>query len=741
MRAEGPAANATLSEARSGRPVIRERRGHQRTMPLTTLLAVAVLTVPLTAIAAGAPGVSVSPATAAPGQVVRVDGVNFPGNAGGQILFDAAASGMPKYRTSKAGLFKVSFTVPATASDGLHVVTAEGATSRNGKASSVSVSVSVNLLVAELSATPPSETASPTDPLLPTAAPPTPAPAATSTPEDVQPGFPIRGAFYYPWFPEAWSQQGMNPFTKYHPTLGYYDSSSTSVIQQHVAAMQYAQIDVGISSWWGQGSRTDTRMPTMLAATAGSSFRWAAYYEAEGSGDPSVAALAVDLAYLRDRYGSDPNYLRIGGRFVVFVYASGLDACPMVDRWTEANAGINAYLVLKVFSGYRLCANQPAGWHQYAPARPADTQPGYSYTISPGFDKANESTARLVRDETRWNQNVRDMVVSNAPFQLVTTFNEWGEGSSVESADEFATSSGFGAYLDALHYDGKGDGSSPTSAPSAPASTPPESGDPVLLAAGDVAGCSSSGDEATATLLGRLAGTIITVGDNAYDSGTPTEFSSCFGASWGPYKARIRPGIGNHEYLTAGAAGYFGYYGAAAGDPTTGYYAFDLGNWRIYAVNSNCSKVGGCGVGSPQETWLRTDLATNPRACVLAYWHHPRFSSGQHGSYIAYQPLWQDLYDAGAEIVVNGHDHDYERFAPQDPAGTADAARGIREFVVGTGGKNHYGFAGTFIANSEVHNDDTFGVLKLALHPGGYDWQFVPEAGRSFVDSGNGTCH
>jgi hypothetical protein len=262
-----------------------------------------------------------------------------------------------------------------------------------------------------------------------------------------------------------------------------------------------------------------------------------------------------------------------------------------------------------------------------------------------------------------------------------------------------------------------------------------------LLAAGDIAGCSSSGDDATANLLATLSGTIITAGDNAYESGTATEFQTCFDPTWGRFRDRIKPAPGNHEYLTAGASGYYGYFGAAAGDPAKGYYAFDLGSWRIYAINSNCSVVGGCGVGSPQETWLRNDLAANPRSCVLAYWHHPRFSSGQHGSYVSYQPLWQDLYDAGAEIVVNGHDHDYERFAPQTPTGSVDATRGIREFVVGTGGKNHYPFSGTFIANSETHNDDTFGVLKLTLQPTAYRWEFIPEAGKTFTDSGSGTCH
>ena len=270
---------------------------------------------------------------------------------------------------------------------------------------------------------------------------------------DVQPSFPIRAAFYYPWFPEAWNQQGMNPFTKYHPSLGFYDSSSTSVIEQHVRAMRYGGIEAGIASWWGEGSRTDARIKTLLDTTTamGSSFRWALYYEPEGTGNPTSSQIANDLAYIRDHYGSDPSYLRVNGRFVVFVYADPGDDCGMASRWSQANTLINAYIVLKVFSGYKTCLNQPDGWHQYSPAVAANSQPGDSFSISPGFDKANEATPRLARDPAGWNQNIRDMIASGAPWQLVTTFNEWGEGTSVESASEWASPSGYGEYLDALH--------------------------------------------------------------------------------------------------------------------------------------------------------------------------------------------------------------------------------------------------------------------------------------------------
>jgi hypothetical protein len=261
-----------------------------------------------------------------------------------------------------------------------------------------------------------------------------------------------------------------------------------------------------------------------------------------------------------------------------------------------------------------------------------------------------------------------------------------------------------------------------------------------ILAAGDIASCSSSGDEATAKLLDSLAGTVVTLGDNAYESGTASEFTNCYKPTWGRQKARTRPAAGNHDYETAGAAGYFGYFGSAAGDPEKGYYSYNLGAWHIVALNSNCSQVGGCDAGSPQETWLRQDLKAHPTKCTLAYWHHPRFSFGNYGNNTATQALWQALYDNDAEIVLSGHDHNYQRWTPQTPTGAKNTTRGIREFVVGTGGKNHYAL-GTPPPNVEKANGDTFGVLHLTLRATGYDWRFVPAAGKRFTDIGSTSCH
>jgi acid phosphatase type 7 len=268
----------------------------------------------------------------------------------------------------------------------------------------------------------------------------------------------------------------------------------------------------------------------------------------------------------------------------------------------------------------------------------------------------------------------------------------------------------------------------------------PRGGAVVLAGAGDIASCVSDGDEATATLLDAIDGVVFTLGDHAYEAGTPIEFEACYEATWGRHKARTRPTPGNHDYLTPGASGYFDYFGAAAGEPNKGYYSYRLGAWHIVVLNSNCDDAGGCGTDSAQVKWLRANLASAGTMCTLAYWHHPRFSSGPHGSEPTLQAFWQALHDHGAEVVLSGHDHVYERFAPQDSEGRLDPTRGLRQFVVGTGGGSHHRFSGPPIANSEIRNDDTFGVLKLTLYPASYEWQFIPVAGRTFTDSGSAPC-
>lgn len=288
----------------------------------------------------------------------------------------------------------------------------------------------------------------------------------------------------------------------------------------------------------------------------------------------------------------------------------------------------------------------------------------------------------------------------------------------------------------------------PTAAPTAtilPTPIPTISGSTggtILLAAGDIARCGSPGDQLTANILGQYPNaTIAPLGDNAYESGTITEYTSCYGPTWGVYNNRAEPIPGNHDYLTPNASGYFQYFGSIAGDPTKGYYSYNLGGWHMIALNSNCSQVGSCGVGSPQETWLRADLAANPTQCSLAYWHDPFFSSGMNGDDTEMRHLFTDLYTAGVDILLSGHDHDYERFAPQDPSGNLDTAHGIVQFVAGTGGGDHTALVYPLQPNSQASNDTTFGILKLALKSGSYSWQFIPVQGGSFTDSGSGTCH
>lgn len=272
----------------------------------------------------------------------------------------------------------------------------------------------------------------------------------------------------------------------------------------------------------------------------------------------------------------------------------------------------------------------------------------------------------------------------------------------------------------------------PAAAPDTPA---------ILAGAGDIADCKDlSGAEATVKLLEKIPGTVMAVGDLAYPDGTRENFE-CYDKTWGRVKSRTRPASGNHEFHSAGAAYYFGYFGAPAGDPKLGYYSYELGAWHVIVLNSECEAMGGCQTGSQQEKWLRADLAAHPAACTLAYFHKPLFSSGSaHGDDLAIKPLWQALYDAHADVVVNGHDHDYERFAPQTPDAVRDAEGGIREFVAGTGGKNLRPFGDTK-PNSEVRYTGSFGILKLTLRAHSYDWEFIPVEGATFRDAGTDRCH
>jgi chitodextrinase len=672
----------------------------------------------------------------------------------------------------------------------------------------------------------------------------------------------IRAAFYYPWFPNAWNQQGFNPFTNYTPSLGYYSSNDATVIKNHIASMQYGNLNAGIISWWGQGSQEDTVVPADLAGANGTGFKWSLYYENEGTNLTSTAQIQSDLSYIKNKYASNPNYLTKNGKPVIFVYGQGSDTCAnYAAPWSQANATEGFYVVLKVFTGYQTCANDADSWHQYAPANAEQHQSGYSFAVAPGFYKKGEAAPRLVRNVSTWTQNLKDMVASNEPLQLITTFNEWGEGSSIESAQQWSSPSGYGSYLDAMHNNIPGSSVTPPPsdliAPSVPTNlttslatatgntininwgastdntggsglkqynitrtdglsvvkytvpagtttytdsatvsatkysyqisaqdnagnisaltssvattTPGTSGaDPIITAAGDIA-CDPTNSSflgtatecqqrATAKVVTGINPTaVITMGDNQYESGTLTNFNSSFDPSWGTFKVKIHPSIGNHEGGQGGSnSGYFDYYNGvgvqagAAGNRSQGYYSYNIGKWHLIALNSNCGTYlfngssTGCQAGSPQDTWLKADLAANPKVCTLAYWHVPRFSSGSsHHNDAAhdnvYTTLWNDLYAGGADVILNGHDHDYERFQPLDPSGVVDTAHGITEIISGLGGESQYSFGS--VVNGSAYRAVGFGVLKLTLHSGSYDWQFVDAPGSTISDSGTANCH
>ena len=274
-----------------------------------------------------------------------------------------------------------------------------------------------------------------------------------------------------------------------------------------------------------------------------------------------------------------------------------------------------------------------------------------------------------------------------------------------------------------------------------PADPPPPDDFPQLLAAGDIADCTAPAEQ-TAQLLDTLRGTVTPLGDLAYPTGSQADFANCYDPTWGRHRHRTRPTVGSHEYDTPGAVPFWDYFGTAAGEAGKGWYSYDLGSWHVVVLNSACAEVGGCDAGSEQLQWLRADLAAHPTQCTAAYWHIPRYSSGKlHGSDPTYIPFWQVLYEHGVEFVMSGNDHHYERFAPQTPYGDPDPTDGIRQFVVGTGGRFLRETSNPPRANSEAVNHDTFGILRVELFESGYEWEFVPVAGATYTDSGSDACH
>jgi hypothetical protein len=280
--------------------------------------------------------------------------------------------------------------------------------------------------------------------------------------------------------------------------------------------------------------------------------------------------------------------------------------------------------------------------------------------------------------------------------------------------------------------------------------------DPVIAAGGDIACDPDTAHTATACHQAETAAlltpggydAVLPLGDQQYECGAASAYQASYDPTWGQVKGISHPVAGDNDYsgstcATPGASGYFNYFGSAAGTAGQGWYSYDLGSWHVIALNSECRQIGGCGATSAQGTWLKAELAAHPNStyrCTLVTWHRPRF--GDNGSGAAgVKWMYKFLYKKGADVLLTGHIHLYERFAPQDPSGVLDPANGIREFIVGTGGRNHAKLAATPPANSQARQNTTFGILSLTLHAGSYDWQFVPETGGSFTDTGTGTCH
>lgn len=354
----------------------------------------------------------------------------------------------------------------------------------------------------------------------------------------------------------------------------------------------------------------------------------------------------------------------------------------------------------------------------------SDQQPTFSGTAGSAADDGTSVAVKVYAGSS----------TSGTPVQTLNTRRD-GSGSWSVQATAALPVGGYTAV--ASQSDSAGNSNSVTRSFSSPA---------VLLAAGDIASCTQDGDSETASLLAaNPADRIAVLGDNVYENGTLDEFNQCYGPTWGAVKAKTEPALGNHEYsVSSSASGYFDYFGAAAGTPGQGWYSYDLGAWHVVVLNTSdgCGEVS-CSADSRQVQWLQSDLAAHKNVCTLAYWHHPLFSSGGNtfaGSTPAVRPLWNALYAAGADVVINGHSHIYERFQPQDPSGAANGS-GIREFIAGTGGYTEHELATNPAANSVVRNDDTFGVLQLVLRPTDYSWQFLPVAGKTFTDAGSASCH
>ena len=550
---------------------------------------------------------------------------------------------------------------------------------------------------------------------------------------------PARGTFHYPWFPPT-------TLGRFHPILGVYSDSDAAIVDGHVRAMDWGKIEVSINSWWGQRRQSEqTRIPLLMDRTTalGSGLKHSLYYEKEGFGNPSNAEIASDLDYIKARYAGRPEFARVDGRPVLFVYNADDTGCAVADKWTRL-AGADFYLVLKVFAGFASCVRQPDDWHQYGPARAVHTV-GDSFVISPGFWHYAEANPRLKREvlsvtqpgtapTADWDGNVRAMVASTKNWHLITSQTEWGEGTAIAEAAQWATGNQ-GYYLDVLRNDGQGTSPAPPQ--------PPTSGGAVVLAAGDIQNPVATCAATTRLLRDIPHDAVIATGDLQYQAGSAANFASFFRPCWGaaaPY-AKLFPAPGNHESTKGGYCGEMSGRTAVdvcpiSPDSARQRYEWRVGDWTFYSLDSGTSDSTG-DLTAADKAWLDQRLATSATRCQGVYWHHPRFAAGDHGPSTALADDWADvLMPRRVDLVLNGHNHNYQRFARMGPNGPDP--NGIRQIIVGTGG-TALRTVGTAPAGREAASSASFGLLRLDLRAAGYDWRFRPATG-TFTDSGSETC-
>ena len=566
---------------------------------------------------------------------------------------------------------------------------------------------------------PPTYTRTPTLTALPTE---TPTPTVTPTPLPAanQLEFPLRIIYYQPWRSTDWREiRGV-------PARGRYDSRDADIVREQIAEMKYGGAQAGMVLW--RGPEDDEMLQAILDASLDEDFYWAVFLDDEKTGDPTVGEINLKLEYLLETFSKHPNYLYLDRRYAVFADVEELDdGCGMASRWRDGNTP-QAFLVMQAFANYKTCSGQPDLWMDLIPDTPVNPPVEDSQAIVVKTWDESDLTA-LQRSLNDWGEAVWGLAKKNSPLEIILGYNDWATNRSIEPSDVWSDAGQY--YLEVLHRFGAGYETLMEKALFG--------GDAVLVGAGDIAICGSPGTEETARLLDGIAGTVFTAGDNSNEVGSTLNYSQCFDPAWGRHKDRIYPAVGNHDYLTSTGAPYFNYFGERAGDPDKGYYSYDIGSWHIVVLNSVCEYEGGCGANSPQMEWLRADLAANPSECTLAIWHYPLFTSAARGGNAVVRPFWDALYEAGADVIINGHDHHYERFAQMDPNGKLDEKRGIRQFIIGTGGAGVRAI-GSFADNSEYRILYTYGVLKLTLKQGSYLWEFVPQAGMGASDSGSGIC-